>query len=205
MALVPLCDPQILKKKAERLRAALAGTRKEEHLFALHQASALWQGWQKKIAECDQALEAVLKELAGPEDPKHPAPSATQKVGVHAPQIAGLLGMLRRLFGGQDPTPLPGVADYVWLQLIAEMAIAEELVGTALCPRPRPASGSYRARGVAGPILVPRLPGAGTPPCPARHHCPLRSLSLTNCGPSYHKASFDAGQARRCNQPILWS
>ena len=120
--LLALCDPQIQKKKAERLRAALEGNWKDEPLFALRQAHELWQFYQKKIAECDQAIEAGLKALAGPEDPAPPvAPVATKRGGVNAPQIAGLHGLLWRLCGQKDPTTLPGVADYVLLQLLGEV------------------------------------------------------------------------------------
>jgi transposase len=122
VALLALCDRQIQKNKAGRLRAALEGTWKDEHLFALRQAYELWQSYQKKIAECDQAIEVVLKDLAGPEDPQAPAPPpATKRGGVNAPQIAGLHGLLYRLCGGKDPTQLPGVADYVLLQLVSEV------------------------------------------------------------------------------------
>jgi len=119
--LLALCDPQIQKKKAGRLRAALEGTWKDEHLFALRQAYELWQFYQKKIAECDQTIEGVLKALVGPEDPANPTPPATKRGGVNAPQIAGLHGLLLRLCGGKDPTQLPGIADYVLLQLLSEV------------------------------------------------------------------------------------
>jgi len=120
VALLALCDPQIQKNKAGQLRAALEGTWKAEHLFALRQAHELWEFYQKKIAECDQAIEEVLKVLAGPEDPKNPAPPATKRGGVNSPQIAGLHGMLWRLCGGKDPTQLPGIADYALVQLLSE-------------------------------------------------------------------------------------
>ncbi len=119
--LLELCDPQIQKNKAGRLRAALEGTWKAEHLFALRQAYELWQTYQKKIAECDRAIEEVLKQMVGPEDPNKPAPPATKRGGVNSPQIAGLHGMLLRLCAGKDPTQLPGVADYVLLQLLSEV------------------------------------------------------------------------------------
>ena len=120
--LLGLCDPQIQKRKADRLRAALEGTWKAEHLFALRQAHELWRFYQQKIAECDQAIEAVLKELAGPDDPQAPAPPpATKRGGVNTPQIQGLHGLLWRLCGGKDPTTLPGVADHVLLQLLGEV------------------------------------------------------------------------------------
>jgi hypothetical protein len=119
---VALCDPQIRKKKAPALRAALEGTWKAEHLFALRQACELWQTYQKKIAECDQAIEAVLQELAGPPDPQAPAPpAASKRGGINTPQIAGLHGLLWRLCGGKDATCLPGVADSTLLQLLGEV------------------------------------------------------------------------------------
>jgi transposase len=120
-ALLALCDPQIQKNKAGRLRAALEGTWKLEHLFALRQAYELWQSYQGKIRECDQAIAEVLQQMVGPEDPANPTPPATKRGGVNAPQIAGLHGLLLRLCGGKDPTQLPGIADYVLLQLLSEV------------------------------------------------------------------------------------
>lgn len=121
-ALLALCDPQIQKKKSGQLLAALEGTWKEEHLFALRQAFELWQFYQKKIAECDAAIENVLKEITGPEDPAAPAaPKQLKPGGVNAPQIAGLHALLWRLCGNKDLTNLPGIADYVLLLLISEV------------------------------------------------------------------------------------
>lgn len=122
VALIALCDPQIQKRKATRLRAALEGTWKPEHLFALRQAHELWEFYQKKITECDQALAAVLQEMTGPEDSQGPAvPAAGKRGGINTPQIAGLHGLLCRLCGGKDPTQIPGIADYTLLQLLGEV------------------------------------------------------------------------------------
>lgn len=120
--LLALCDPQIRKKKAEALRAALEGSWKKEHLFALRQAYEGWQFYQKKIAECDQEVAQLLQEITGPEDPQAPPPPvAGKRGGVNTPQITGLHSLLWRLCGQKDPTTLPGVADHVWLQLIGEV------------------------------------------------------------------------------------
>ena len=122
VALVALCDPQVQKRKAGQLIAALEGTWKKEHLFALRQAYELWAAYQKGIAQCDQAIGEVLREMVGPDDPQAPPPPPpTKRGGVNAPQIAGLHGLLFRLCGGKDPTQLPGVADYVLLQLLSEV------------------------------------------------------------------------------------
>jgi transposase len=121
-ALLALCDPQIQKRKAAVLLAALEGTWKEEHLFALRQAYELWQFYQQKIAECDRQIEKVLKEITGPEDSQGlQAPSASKRGGINTPQIAGLHSLLWRLCGQKDATSLPGIADYVLLQLIGEV------------------------------------------------------------------------------------
>jgi transposase len=121
VALLAVCDRQIQEKKAERMLAALEGTWKEEHLFALRQAYELWKFYQDKISECDEAIEKVLQEIAGPEDPANPAPPGTKRGGVNTPEIVGLHSLLWRLCGNKDLTVLPGVADYVLLQLIAEI------------------------------------------------------------------------------------
>jgi transposase len=121
LALLAVCDRQIQEKKAERMLAALEGTWKEEHLFALRQAYELWKFYQEKISECDEAIEKVLQEMTGPEDPAKPTPAATKRGGVNAPEIVGLHSLLWRLCGNKDLTVLPGVADYVLLLLIAEI------------------------------------------------------------------------------------
>ena len=120
-ALLALCNRQVQEKKAERMLAALEGTWKEEHLFALRQAYELWKFYQDKISECDEAIGKVLQEIAGPEDPAKPAPPTTKRGGVNSPAIAGLHSLLWRLCGNKDLTVLPGVADYVLLQLLAEV------------------------------------------------------------------------------------
>lgn len=119
--LLKLCDPQIQKRKAGAMREALRGTWKREHLFALRQAHECWEFYQGKINECDRAIEELLQEMAGPEDPENPAPPGIKRGGVNSPQIADLHGLLWRLCGQKDPTTLPGVADYVLLQLIGEV------------------------------------------------------------------------------------
>jgi transposase len=121
LMLVALCDPQVQKEKTGRLLAALQGNWKEEHLFALRQAYELWKFYQEKIAECDRAIQELLQTMAGPEDPNNPAPKQTKRGGINTPQIAQLHSLIWRLCGGKDPTQLPGIADYVALQVISEV------------------------------------------------------------------------------------
>lgn len=123
--LLALCDVQIRKNKADRVKESLRGIWKAEHLFALRQAFEAWQFYRDQIAECDHAIEQVLRELSRPprdEPPEDDEPASPAKPGgTNTPQIDGLHRMLLQLCGGQDPTQLPGVSDYSLLMLIGEV------------------------------------------------------------------------------------
>jgi transposase len=120
--LLGLCDEQIQKKKAERVKESLRGTWAEEHLFALRQAVENWKHYQKQIAACDQQIEAVLRAINGPDQPPSSPPQRpTKRPGVNAPEIPGLHGLLVRMCGGKDLTVLPAHTDYSLLQLLSEV------------------------------------------------------------------------------------
>lgn len=121
VALLAICDPQIQKKKADRVCESLVGTWKEEHLFALRQALAGWEFYRRQIAECDQALQQVLEQLTEKVPaPSGPLPTWGRRSGGNAPQIPKLRELLWKLCGGKDPTAIPGISDYALLQLVAE-------------------------------------------------------------------------------------
>jgi transposase len=118
--LLGLCDGQIQKKKAERVRESLRGTWKAEHLFALRQALSGWEFYQALIRECDRAIEQVLHDLGGPPDSLPPVDKG-KPGSTNSPQIDGLHRMLVHLCDGTDATQLPGMADYSLLQVIGEV------------------------------------------------------------------------------------
>ena len=121
--LLKLCDVRIQNKKAEQVKESLRGTWAEEHLFALRQAVENWQHYQRQIAACDRQMEAVLREMSGPDEPENP-PAKTQAVkrpGANAPQIEGLHRLVAKLCGGKDLTVLPAHTDYSLLQLLGEV------------------------------------------------------------------------------------
>lgn len=120
--LLELCDRQIAKRKADRVVESLRGTWKLQHLFALRQALAGWDFYKAQIRECDEAIEAVLRELSGPPDGDDDATAKGGKSGgSNTPQISGLHRMLVRLCNGQDPTTITGMADHSWLRIIGEV------------------------------------------------------------------------------------
>ena len=120
--LLGLCDAQIQKKKRERVIASLRGTWTPEHLFALGQGLAVWEFYQELLGQCDEQIEAVLQELAGPPPAagSDAAVPAGKPPGKNAPQIEPLHQWLVRLCGGKDVTAIAGIGDYLLLQLVAE-------------------------------------------------------------------------------------
>ncbi len=121
--LLALCDMQIQKRKAERVRESLRGTWAEEHLFALRQALQSWEHYQGLIVECDRQIQALLPK-ADHEDPPtitgHPTKPA-KRGGVNAPDIPHLREMLMQMCHGRDLTQLPAHTHYSVLQLIGEV------------------------------------------------------------------------------------
>jgi transposase len=63
VALAKLRDPRCKESEATIARALL-GTWREEHLFALRQALALYEFYHHQIGACDQAIEAHLRRFA---------------------------------------------------------------------------------------------------------------------------------------------
>ena len=121
--LLQLCDAQIRKTKAQRVRESLRGTWKAEHLFALRQALSAWEFYQGQIQECDREIERLLAERSGPPDASAPGGDGGphKPGGVNTPQIEGLHRMLVALCGHQDATRIPGMADGSLLQVLGEV------------------------------------------------------------------------------------
>ena len=116
-ALLALCDVQIRRAKAERVKETLRGTWCDEHIFALEQAIQSWDHYQCLIAECDRRVESVLP----PYDPTQPPLlGAPKRGGANAPEIRRLREILAQMCGGRDLTQLPAHTPYSVLQIIGE-------------------------------------------------------------------------------------
>ncbi len=118
--LLVLCDAQIRKHKADRVRESLRGTWRAEHLFALRQALECWEFYQRQIAQCDAAIGQVLADIGGPPDADIPGGPA-KPPSANTPRVDGLHRMLVQLCGAKDPTQLPGMADHSLLLVLSEV------------------------------------------------------------------------------------
>lgn len=121
--LLALCETQIRRAKAERVKESLRGTWAEEHLFALRQALQSWEHYQRQITECDRQVQALLQDIHGEDHRPESGKAATprKRPGVNAPQIANLRGILAQMCSGNDLTTLPAHTEYSVLQIIAEV------------------------------------------------------------------------------------
>jgi len=108
------------KASNETIAQALEGNYRPEHLFALSQAVALYDTYQRHIAECDQELEVLLARLRAPEPPDTPLPAPRYKMsrqpnGLAFDVRAALYAMI-----GVDLTQVPGIGPYLALRLVSE-------------------------------------------------------------------------------------
>jgi transposase len=102
----------------ETLTEALTGHYCAEHVFALRQALELYDCYQGKVVECDQAIEATLAscEQAAPEMPLPPARYRTRQA--NEPRFDVRTALFQLL--GTDLTQLHGFGAYTALRLIGE-------------------------------------------------------------------------------------
>ena len=118
MVLAELRDVRC-KASAETIAQALEGNYRPEHLFALGQAVALYDTYQRHVAECDQHLEALLARLRAPEPPATPLPSPrhrTRQPNALAFDVrAALYAMI-----GVDLTQIHGFGPSLALKLLSE-------------------------------------------------------------------------------------
>jgi len=116
---------QLAKMKNVRIRASeaeiaksLRGNWREEHLFALKQAMALYDAYGARLAECDQQLEAMLRALQ-PEAVGDPGKNRRRSRARNAPKFdvrAYLFGMC-----GVDLTRINGIDTTTALKVMSEI------------------------------------------------------------------------------------
>lgn len=121
-------DPEVLaqmrqvgcKASVETVQAALVGNYQPEHVFALSQALALYDFYQRQVDECDAKIEAVLVELtAAKPSPNTPLPKARHRT-VQPNAVSFDLRPVLYQLTGVDLTQIHGIGPYLALRLIAE-------------------------------------------------------------------------------------
>jgi transposase len=103
----------------ETIRAALTGNYRPEYVFALRQALELYDLYHAKIAECDVAIEAVLRSLnADRVASAAPLPPVRHAKGRNEPDFEVRSALYTLL--GADLSQIHGFGPYTVLRLVAE-------------------------------------------------------------------------------------
>jgi transposase len=109
------------KASVKTITEALTGNYRPEHVFALRQALELYDCYQAKVAECDQAIEAVLASLEQA-DPETALPAARYRTRQANEPTFDVRAALFQLLG-TDLTQLHGFGAYTALMLIGECGL----------------------------------------------------------------------------------
>lgn len=123
--LLALCDSRLRKTKSDLILKSLNGHYTKAGLFALRQAYEGYQFYKAQIASCDQQLQQVMESI-NDFDEEESNDQITRVVKRKAirhnkPDVDHLGGHMLKIFSGNDVTELPGITDYTWLQLYAEV------------------------------------------------------------------------------------
>ena len=116
--LAQLRDPRIKADEAT-IAKSLRGHWREEHIFELSQALALYRMYQDKIAECDREIEAQLERFEDRSDGEPPAPNGKKRNQKNAPRF-DVQGQLYRMTG-VDLTRIDGVDAHTALKVVSEV------------------------------------------------------------------------------------
>lgn len=124
--LLSLCHVSIREKKAEAVRESLNGYYTPSGLFALQQAYDGYQFYQQQIKACDHQLQQSMERINDFHQDHKSKKAITSTKGRkpirhNKPNVDHLGGHLLKIFSGTDATQLPGITDYTWLQLYAEV------------------------------------------------------------------------------------
>lgn len=117
-------DPRC-KSSIEEIEAALTGHYREEHLFALKQSLELYDYFQVKVQDCDNAIEKLMGLRLTSEiivnSPNRQLSPKKKKKSKNAPNF-NLEGELYRMVG-VDLLAVPGINSISALQLLSEIGL----------------------------------------------------------------------------------
>jgi transposase len=152
--LAELADPHVKASQAE-IAKSLEGNWRPELVFVLRQQMQIYVAYQKRIEECDEALEAHLRTLEDQAEPgsKPQTPQAGKKAGGNAPQF-NLRGELYRI-SGTDLTRIDGIHVMIAQTIVAEVGLdmskwpteAHFASWLGLCPNNKITGGKVYHRG----------------------------------------------------------
>ncbi len=119
--LTEMCHTSILKTKRSLVIKSLKGHYHPSGLFGLEQAVKCYDFYKQQISQCDEKLDEVLKRMKGKDQNIKIKNTSRKPIRHHKPNVKNMGQHLLRIFDGKDATVLPGITDYSWMQLLAEV------------------------------------------------------------------------------------
>jgi transposase len=141
------------KRTEAQIARALYGNWRQEHLFALRQALALYAFYQQQLRDCDAQLAAHLQTFADRSDGQH-KPAKARKSRSNTPAFNVRQALYR--LSGVDLTVVEGIDENTALTVLSEIGIDMSKWPTekqftswlGLCPQHRGSAGRIRSRRV---------------------------------------------------------
>lgn len=118
--LLNCCTSDLIKRKGSDILLALEGNYKEEYLFELQQAYDGYMFYLQQVKKCDTEAEKILQEYNKKSGKNYKDASPQKPIRHNKPDIKNLHELLMGIHGG-NPTILPGLTDYSFMRLTAEL------------------------------------------------------------------------------------
>ena len=118
--LLSYCDSGLIKRKGSDILLALEGNYKEEYIFELQQAYEGYMFYQEQVKKCDQEAEKILKKYQNKNNKGYRDNNPVKPIRHNKPMIENLHEVLLDI-NGANPTILPGITDYSFMRLTAEL------------------------------------------------------------------------------------
>ena len=118
--LLNYCSKELQKRKGADILLALDGNFKKEYLFELQQAYDGYLFYLEQVKVCDQHAEEVLIDFNKKENNPYSDDIKPKHIRHNKPQIENLHKLLQGIHGA-NPTVLPGITDYGFMRLTAEL------------------------------------------------------------------------------------
>ena len=118
--LLSYCTTDLIKRKGADILLALEGNYKEEYLFELRQAHEGYLFYLHQVTLCDKEAEKILIEFTKKSNTNFKDGHKIKPIRHNKPNINNLHDLLLGIHGA-NPTVLPGLTDYSFMRLTAEL------------------------------------------------------------------------------------
>jgi transposase len=118
--LLSYCTTDLIKRKGSDILLALEGNYKSEYLFELQQAYDGYMFYLEQVKKCDEEAGKILQEYNKKSGKDYEDNYPIKPIRHNKPEIKHLHELLLGIHGA-NPTRLPGLTDYSFMRLTAEL------------------------------------------------------------------------------------